>query len=179
MDPSPASSLVFSAAARALRPGGPFVFTYHHNDVEAYAPIVVSLLDAGLTCTATLPAPAEMTASLHIHGTGSSVIDSVFVCRHAGRVRAGRRVGPGLLRRWLTHDRDALGEGGVRASAGDLRCLALGHLARVAAARLAVGWPAREAAAARLSRAQDELAGLATRSRVDALAADIAAPGAR
>jgi adenine-specific DNA methylase len=30
-------SEVFSAYARALKPGAPFVFTYHHNNPEAYA----------------------------------------------------------------------------------------------------------------------------------------------
>lgn len=44
-------------------------------------PIIVAILDAGLTCTATLASPAEMTASLHINGTGSSTVDTIFVCR--------------------------------------------------------------------------------------------------
>lgn len=61
---------IFSHYTRALKPGAPFVFTYHHNDVEAYAPLVVALLDAGFSCTAVLPAPGEMGASLHINGTG-------------------------------------------------------------------------------------------------------------
>jgi adenine-specific DNA methylase len=160
-------SRVFVAAARALRPGGPFVFTYHHNAPEAYAPLVVALLDAGLVCTATLPAPAEMTASLHIHGTGSSVVDSVFVCRHRpGRAPAGR-VGPVLLRRWLGRDRDALAAGGVRATPGDLRCLAFGHLARAATSRLAPGWTAGDSAASRLARVAEELAALGRRCRLD------------
>ena len=67
---------------RALKPGAPFVFTYHHNDPAAYAPVGISRSRRGeLSCEAVLPAPGEMEASLHIHGTGSSVLDSVFVCR--------------------------------------------------------------------------------------------------
>ena len=78
-------SAVFSTFARALKPGAPFVFTFHHNDPQAYVPLVVAALDAGLTCTAVLPAAAEMAASLHIAGTSSSVLDSVFVCRREPR----------------------------------------------------------------------------------------------
>lgn len=167
-------SRVFTAAARALRPGGPFVFTYHHNERKAYAPLVVAVLDAGLGITATLPSPAEMTASLHIHGTGSSVLDSVFVCRHRDTGRTARRAGPGLMRRWLTRDRDALAEGGVRVSRGDLRCLALGHLARVAAGRLAGGWRASDPLAARLRAVHAELDGLVQRCKVAGLADELA-----
>ena len=67
-------SRVFSHYAAALKENAPFVFTYHHNDPEAYMPLVVAILDAGLNCTATLPAAAEMAASLHIAGTKSSVL---------------------------------------------------------------------------------------------------------
>jgi putative DNA methylase len=53
-------SEVFSRMAKALKAGAPFVFTYHHNTIEAYFPIAVAILDAGLTCSASLPCPAEM-----------------------------------------------------------------------------------------------------------------------
>lgn len=79
---------VFRHYAAVLKPGAPFVFTYHHNDPLAYVPLVVAILDAGLDCTATLPAPAEMSASLHIARTGSSVLDSVFICRRTPGVIA-------------------------------------------------------------------------------------------
>ena len=72
---------VYRRMAVALKPGGPLVFTYHHNKVDAYAAVGVAILDAGLTCSATLPCPAEMGGSIHIHGTGSSIVDTVFVCR--------------------------------------------------------------------------------------------------
>src|SRR6185295_6743522 len=49
-------SAVFCHFAAALKPGAPFVFTYHHNDPAAYVPLVVAILDAGLDCTVTLPA---------------------------------------------------------------------------------------------------------------------------
>jgi hypothetical protein len=74
-------SQVFCRMAKALRPGSPLAFTFHHNTLEAYQPIAVAILDAGMACTASIPCPAEMAASIHINGTGSSVIDTVFVCR--------------------------------------------------------------------------------------------------
>jgi hypothetical protein len=42
---------VYCAAASALKPGGAFIFTYHHNELAADAPLVVACLDAGLTPT--------------------------------------------------------------------------------------------------------------------------------
>ena len=81
-------SRVFTTFANGLKPGRPFAFTYHHNDPEAYVPLVVALSDARLVCTVTLPCPAEMGASIHISGTQSSVVDSIFVCRSTGTVRA-------------------------------------------------------------------------------------------
>jgi len=80
-------SAVYSRVAGALKPGAPLAFTFHHNRFEAYGAVGVALLDAGLTCTATIPCPAEMGGSIHIHGTGSSIVDTVFVCRLHGRVR--------------------------------------------------------------------------------------------
>ena len=76
----------FCRMAQALKPGAPFVFTYHHNSLEAYYPIAVAILDAGLTCSASLPCPAEMGGSIHINKTGSSIIDTIFVCRVTGKV---------------------------------------------------------------------------------------------
>jgi adenine-specific DNA methylase len=79
-------SAVFQRMAEGLKRGGPFVFTYHHNDIEAYLPIAVAMLDAGLTCSASLHCPGEMGASIHISGTKSSIIDTIFVCRTTGRL---------------------------------------------------------------------------------------------
>ena len=62
-------SQVFCRMATALKHGSPLAFTYHHNTLEAYHPIAVALLDAGLTCTASIPCPAEMGASIHINNT--------------------------------------------------------------------------------------------------------------
>jgi len=48
---------VYTAMARGLKPGAPLAFTYHHNKLEAYQSIGVAILDAGLTCSASLPCP--------------------------------------------------------------------------------------------------------------------------
>ena len=90
-------SAVFTRMAAALKQGSPLVFTYHHNTIEAYFPVAVAILDAGLKCSASIPCPAEMGASIHINGTGSSIVDTVFVCRSQGTV-SRRTIGARLLK---------------------------------------------------------------------------------
>lgn len=161
-------SAVFRRYAAALRPGAPFVFTYHHNDPAAYLPIVVALLDAGLRCAATLPAAAEMGASLHIAGTGSSVLDSVFVCRRV-TTGAGQASLPlplplplpgGACEEALQKDEAALAQAGLRLQAGDRRCLLAGHLARLGVAQLLPGWDAARPIEERMERVRACLAAL-------------------
>jgi putative DNA methylase len=134
-------SKVFQRMAKALKPGHPLVFTYHHNDIKAYIPIAVAILDAGLACSGSLPCPAEMGASIHISGTGSSIIDTVFVCRSTGMVP----------KQWLTDttagvarivesDLAKLRSGNVIPTQGDIRCIAFGHLIRLAIWSLRKGW---------------------------------------
>lgn len=132
---------VYKRMAVALKPGGPLVFTYHHNKLEAYAAVGVAILDAGLGCTATLPCPAEMGGSIHIHGTGSSIVDTVFVCRDRG----GGVEQPALVDRQglvevATTDAAALTASGRSPTLGDLRCIVLGHLTREAIRELRTGW---------------------------------------
>ena len=74
---------IYCRLARALKPAA-LVFTYHHDSLDAYYPVAVALLDAGLICTASLPCPAEMGGSIHIHGSDLSIVDTVFVCRATG-----------------------------------------------------------------------------------------------
>jgi hypothetical protein len=132
---------VYTRVASALKPGAPLAFTYHHNKQEAYLAAGMAILDAGLTCTASLPCPAEMGGSIHISGTGSSIVDTVFVCRGNGVVPA----------RWLFNDaaglvaimRDELAQlisAGMKPSAGDIRCIAYGHITRMAIVNLRNCW---------------------------------------
>ncbi|MFB3892480.1 MAG: DUF1156 domain-containing protein [Phycisphaerae bacterium] len=136
-------SRVFRRMAVALKPGRPLVFTYHHNDLEAYAPIAVAVLDAGLDCTAAMPCPAEMSASIHINGTKSSIIDSVFVCRKTSPAAVSELgSAPETLAAAVRRDLDALAEGGREATDGDTLCIINGHLTRQAIGALCLEWDA-------------------------------------
>jgi len=127
-------SQVFTRLTRALKRGRPFVFTYHHNELEAYLPVALALLDAGLVCTATLPCPAEMGGSIHIHKTGSSIVDTVFVCRTEGAVlrRTVEIETPALLAELVAEDLEELRRGGITPTSGDAKCLTFGHLTQLA-----------------------------------------------
>lgn len=126
-------SAVFQRMARALKPGAPLAFTYHHNDIHAYYPVCIAILDAGLTCSASIPCPAEMGASIHISGTGSSIIDTVFVCRNTGAVsRDTLADSPKIVAALVEKDCEKLRAAGVEPTSGDQRCIAYGHLIRMA-----------------------------------------------
>lgn len=137
---------------RALKPGKPLVFTYHHNDIKAYIPIAVAILDAGLTCSASLPCPGEMGASIHISGTGSSIIDTVFVCRSTGVVpKNWLTETPAGVAALVREDLEQLKRGGVKPTQGDARCIAYGHLIRLAIWYLRKRWDKKKKTEARIS----------------------------
>jgi hypothetical protein len=152
--------------AAALKPGAPLAFTFHHNKQESYASVAVAILDAGLTCSASLPCPAEMAGSIHISGTGSSIVDTVFVCRSTGATP----------NEWLFTDSDGLATivsrdlqqlraGGVRPTPGDTRCIVFGHLARMTIWNLRANWNpclATKEKLKLLSDGMDRLASLAS-----------------
>src|SRR3990172_2303163 len=134
-------SLVFRKMARALKPGHPLVFTYHHNSLEAYYPIAVAMLDSGLVCSASLPCPAEMGASIHISGTASSIVDTIFVCRSTGSVPARWLVKtPAALADLVRDDLEKLRQAGLKKTRGDVRCIIYGHLIRLAVWHLHCTW---------------------------------------
>jgi hypothetical protein len=134
-------SSVFQQMARALKPGSPMVFTYHHNDLSAYYPVAVAILDAGLTCSGSLPCPGEMGASIHINGTGSSIIDTIFICRTTGRIpRHWLPETPKDLSILVEEDLNKLRLGNVAPTMGDLRCIVFGHLIRLVIWNLRNKW---------------------------------------
>jgi adenine-specific DNA methylase len=134
-------SAVFQRMAAALKPGRPFAFTFHHNTIEAYFPVAVAILDARLVCSASIPSPAEMGASIHINGTGSSIIDTVFVCRSTGTVpRSSIASSAADIATLVLADLAALRQGGVAPTRGDARCIAFGHLIRLAIWNLRHDW---------------------------------------
>lgn len=152
---------VFRRFASALKPGRPFVFTYHHNSLDAYYPVAVALLDAGLACTAALPCPAEMCGSIHIHKSGSSIVDTVFVCRSPGAIPTGLHTGGDVeLPALVAADVEALRSAGVAVTRGDARCVSYGHLIRLAVRRLRGGWDADTAWVEKLSRVEEEVSRL-------------------
>jgi putative DNA methylase len=132
---------VFAKMAGALKPAAPLVFTYHHNTIEAYLPVAVAVLDAGLKCSASIPCPAEMGASIHINGTGSSIVDTVFVCRSTGVI--SRRIiasTPPEIARLVLADLADLRAANLKPTWGDIRCIAYGHLVRLAIWTLKETW---------------------------------------
>jgi len=152
-------SAVFQHFSAALKPGAPFVFTYHHNDPIAYVPLIVAILDAGLACSATLPAAAEMSASLHISGTQSSILDSVFVCRPQRPTKNGHRAARHTdeLIEVLAKDARDMRAAGLRISRGDLRCLVAGHIARMSIGVLIAEWAKSASLASRMKLAESRL----------------------
>jgi putative DNA methylase len=146
-------SSVFRKMAKALKPGSPLVFTYHHNNISAYYPIAVAILDSGLTCSASLPCPAEMGASIHINGTGSSIIDTVFVCRSKGVICGHWPISSAAgLARLVKADLAKLKSGKVNPTPGDIRCIAYGHLIRLAVWSLRKEWDRKAGTSERISR---------------------------
>ncbi len=168
---------VYSRMAKALKPGAPLVFTYHHNQQDAYLAAGTAILDAGLTCSASLPCPAEMGGSIHIHGTGSSIVDSVFVCRSRGTMR----------RKWLFEESEGLSRimneelaelraAGMKPTEGDIRCMALGHITRMAAWRLRPSWDAALPTQRKLAIFRQAMDALATVEQVVKCLQDLKTP---
>lgn len=155
---------VYTSMASALKPGAPLVFTFHHNQQIAYLAAGMAILDAGLTCTASLPCPAEMSGSIHIHGTGSSIIDTVFVCRRDGKTPiAWVFEDARQLSRLIFRELAELRLAGMNPTQGDIRCIAYGHITRMAIANLRSGWDSSlptEEKLARVRSAMDALAKL-------------------
>jgi adenine-specific DNA methylase len=167
-------SRIFAHYAKALKPEAPFVFTYHHNNPEAYVPVAVSLLDARLTCTATLPVVAEMTASLHIARTASSLLDSVFVCRPKNYKGATREAGeagtePPGVSKLISSDLSAIQDSGYSPTLGDIRCLTLGHATRLSVLRLGSSWNAQTPIKERIGIVRKTLNGLLNQPEISTL----------
>lgn len=134
-------SSVYKAMAKALKPGAPLAFTFHHNNIDVYHAVGVAILDSGLNCCATLPCPAEMGGSIHIHGTGSSIIDTVFVCRSSIDLRSLQyfktyeELGPIIF-----DDLRKLHSAGRKPTLGDIRCIVFGHITRMGICLLRKNW---------------------------------------
>ena len=160
-------SRVYLHMAKALKPGAPLAFTYHHNKLDAYYAIGVAILDAGLTCSASFPCPAEMGGSIHIHGTASSIVDTVFVCRDTGHTPCEWLFASGdELAPIVASDLAQLTEAGRKPTTGDTRCIIFGHLTRMAIWNLRKGWDAEQPVDEKLGRFADAVCDLADHEEV-------------
>ena len=149
---------VYARMATALKPGAPLAFTYHHNRRCAYHAVAVAILDAGMVVTAAIPCPAEMSGSIHISGTKSAIVDTVFVCRSPRDMSgAGPNGGSEDIEDLLATDVAQLVVGGVKPRAGDIRCLALGHVTRLAVARLRGNWDGALPTGAKITRIAESM----------------------
>lgn len=146
-------SEVYQAAAKALKPGQPFVFTFHHNDLHAYAAPVVAILDTGLILTRTIGCPAEMRGSIHIAKADSSRFDTVFVLRRAPAAMPKTHDLAALLALQVEH----LERAGLDVTLGDRRCLAYGLAAEATVRTLRQPWKAELPIAERIALATSEL----------------------
>jgi putative DNA methylase len=169
---------VYAVMAKALKPGAPLAFTYHHNRVEAYQAIGVAILDAGLTCSASLPCPAEMGGSIHIHNTASSIVDTVFVCRSNGEMRRGHLIESlADLARIVRDDIGQLRIAGMKVTPGDVRCIVFGHLTRMAIWNLRATWNANASTESKLTAFASALGALGRHQDiVDSITSPAAAP---
>jgi len=92
-----------------------------------------------------------MGASIHINGTGSSIIDTVFVCRTTGKFpKAWLTESPEELARLVQDNVDGLRKAKVKVTYGDLRCITYGHLIRLSIWALRKTWNHRNQTEKRL-----------------------------
>jgi adenine-specific DNA methylase len=133
-------STVFAAATRALKPGAPFCFTYHHNELDAYAPLVVACLNAGLVPTAVYACPSEMRSSTHIHQRNAATVDTLFVLRKPPVALGDEVAGDAGVRTHLA----ALRRVGLQPTDADRDCLRSGQLAVQAMRALEADWSAMD-----------------------------------
>jgi len=159
-------SEVFRAAARALRPGCPFAFTYHHNDLHSYAALIVAVLDAGLVPITTIVCPSEMRGSIHINSADSSRVDTVFVLRKPPTPVVGD-AGLAVHERLTVHVENLVAAN-LRVTNGDRRCIRHGLLAEDTMRALAPTWNPPAAIAERMAAARTKLVELSSAAGVDA-----------
>ena len=87
------------------------------------------------------------------NGTGSSILDTVFVCRSTGLMRKKWLADtPGELAIVIKQDLDRLRAGNVKPTRGDIRCIAFGHLVRLAIWSLKNKWSKKETTDSRIAK---------------------------
>ncbi|MDS0297541.1 hypothetical protein NDI76_02140 [Halogeometricum sp. S1BR25-6] len=66
---------VFSECYRVLKQDGEMVFTYHHNENEAWSVILESIIESGFTITGAYPVQSERDNNMHITNLDNSEYD--------------------------------------------------------------------------------------------------------
>ena len=109
-----------------------------------------------------------MGASIHINGTTSSVVDTVFVCRSTGHVSRRSLVSTAEeIARLVIDDVAQLREGGLKPSRGDARCIAYGHLIRLAVWILRKEWHPEHSVEEKMRRVANAVQSLGGVSEVE------------
>jgi adenine-specific DNA methylase len=75
---------VFVECHRVLDDGGEMVFTYHHNENEAWAVILEALIESGFTVTAAYPVQAETDNNMHITDLDNTEYDIIIFVNKEG-----------------------------------------------------------------------------------------------
>jgi hypothetical protein len=100
-----------------------------------------------------------MGGSIHIHGTRSSIVDTVFVCRATGSTKKRLLFESGdQLREIIEKDVKHLYAAGMNPTIGDIRCITFGHLTRMTVWRLRQTWDVSAAVDERMRRFAKEAA---------------------
>jgi hypothetical protein len=100
-----------------------------------------------------------MGGSIHIHGTGSSIVDTVFVCRTEGsQVPQHLFSSTAELIPLVRDELDQLRVAGMKPTAGDIRCITYGHAVRMAIWKLRNEWPADKTTKEKLTRFSQTIA---------------------
>lgn len=122
---------VFRECQRVLKDDGLFIFTFHHLDAQAWAPVVLALREGGLRVVNVFPVRSEGRSAFH-SSDGSIKWDAVLVCRKgiAPTPAALCSGGAGC-------DDDATREAIVVAS----RTATEAWIRRLSASGIALGWP--------------------------------------
>ncbi len=68
-------SNVFSESNRVLKPDGEMIFTYHHNENEAWSVILQALIQSGFTIAGAYPVQSEMPNNPHISDLDNAEYD--------------------------------------------------------------------------------------------------------
>ena len=101
-----------------------------------------------------------MGGSIHIHGTSSSIIDTVFVCRSSGTTPESWLFdSPDRLVEIVGEDLAQLASTGRTPAYGDTRCIVLGHLIRMAVWALREGWERSRSTADKIAAVRERITG--------------------